>query len=483
MESESDVFDRIPTLYSNQLQSCIVSCLAFHPGERNDLMTLLRRSQPHVSLESSGVPRGATTVVSTELGDGHVENNRFSFPNSDTQASSQQKVPNGQLSQSHLTKSQKKRNRKKVREEALGLPIPPRMTENSPQSAHPGQRVQGARTFSNPDGRLALRPEHSNTNLEKTTLEIQSLDHFPPLDPTSSEKRTPNSSTQRRSIPHDALEFKLSRQLRGRLIELVKAGEVSAIKDELAGHGIPQYFKPLWNAFPEAVYIATSSRRLEMVQFLAQVRANLNFSGPILRAAQDGNASIVKVLVDHGAEVDKMTSDQKKTALSCAATEGNLDIVELLLAAKPSIDMADDMGRTALHWAALHGHASVVELLLKNEADDTLKDHQGAVPRTYAIQEGHLGVWKILLKPATRGVEKFLTPAAAIKMDKKSHDKAVKLYDLMRFSKEFKLKTPMPIDLVPIVAKDKAKQDRILEKNSQDFPSSLPSTPRIADFQ
>ena len=45
-----------------------------------------------------------------------------------------------------------------------------------------------------------------------------------------------------------------------------------------------------------------------------------------------------------------------------------------------------------------------------------------------------------------------------------SQDKAIKLNDLMKFSKNFSLKTPVPKDLVPILAKDKSKQEEIMEK-------------------
>ena len=46
----------------------------------------------------------------------------------------------------------------------------------------------------------------------------------------------------------------------------------------------------------------------------------------------------------------------------------------------------------------------------------------------------------------------------------RSNDKAVKLNDLKKFSQNFKLFTPVPTDLVPILAKDKVKQNEIIEK-------------------
>ncbi|KAL8814467.1 MAG: hypothetical protein Q9223_006310 [Gallowayella weberi] len=45
-----------------------------------------------------------------------------------------------------------------------------------------------------------------------------------------------------------------------------------------------------------------------------------------------------------------------------------------------------------------------------------------------------------------------------------TQDKAIKLNDLMKFSQHFKLNTPVPKDLVPILAKDKSKQEEIIEK-------------------
>lgn len=59
-----------------------------------------------------------------------------------------------------------------------------------------------------------------------------------------------------------------------------------------------------------------------------------------------------------------------------------------------------------------------------------------------------------------------------------SQDKAIKLNDLMKFSKNFKLLTPVPKDLVPILAKDKAKQEEIME-NAQRNAQSANTPPKV----
>ena len=52
------------------------------------------------------------------------------------------------------------------------------------------------------------------------------------------------------------------------------------------------------------------------------------------------------------------------------------------------------------------------------------------------------------------------------------HDKDIKLNDLMKFSQNFKLTTPVPKDLVPILAKDKNKQEEIVQRAQRNVESN-----------
>ncbi|OAL37299.1 hypothetical protein AYO20_03475 [Fonsecaea nubica] len=53
-----------------------------------------------------------------------------------------------------------------------------------------------------------------------------------------------------------------------------------------------------------------------------------------------------------------------------------------------------------------------------------------------------------------------------------NQDRAAKLNELLRFSKTFKLKTPIPNDLIGILAKDPAKQEAIVEKAQKESSES-----------
>jgi hypothetical protein len=61
-----------------------------------------------------------------------------------------------------------------------------------------------------------------------------------------------------------------------------------------------------------------------------------------------------------------------------------------------------------------------------------------------------------------------------------NQDRAAKLNELLRFSKTFKLKTPIPNDLIGILAKDPAKQEAIVEKAQKESSESIVTTTAAA---
>ena len=63
------------------------------------------------------------------------------------------------------------------------------------------------------------------------------------------------------------------------------------------------------------------------------------------------------------------------------------------------------------------------------------------------------------------------------RMTKAKNDKEIKLNDLKKFADSFKLHTPVPSDLVPIIAKDPAKQKEIQEKARRNAEESKAHAP------
>src|SRR6202011_2386726 len=100
-------------------------------------------------------------------------------------------------------------------------------------------------------------------------------------------------------------------------------------------------------------------------------------------AAARGFAEIVTRLLDAGVD-PKLRYGNALTALMWAAGHedgvgGNAaaSVVDLLISHGAEIDATDDRGRTALMMAAELGHAEVAGPLIKRGADQTLRDQNG----------------------------------------------------------------------------------------------------------
>ena len=82
-------------------------------------------------------------------------------------------------------------------------------------------------------------------------------------------------------------------------------------------------------------------------------------------AASGANAETVKFLLESGADVNAVDTNEKFTALMHAAAEGQTKVVEILLKHKADPELRDADGDTALVFAQNNGHANVIRLLSK----------------------------------------------------------------------------------------------------------------------
>lgn len=143
---------------------------------------------------------------------------------------------------------------------------------------------------------------------------------------------------------------------------------------------------------------STETRTIFTMQWLYEDGAT-----PFLRAAQSGDVTLMKLLLDHGAD-PKINTSQGVTPLAVAAgigwvegvtyewsPEENLEAVKLCLDLGIDPNAADDMGRTSLHGAAHKGRVKVIQMLVDAGANLDAHD-KGSRDTISGAMQGHTWV-------------------------------------------------------------------------------------------
>ncbi|OPB40228.1 hypothetical protein A0O28_0003070 [Trichoderma guizhouense] len=122
---------------------------------------------------------------------------------------------------------------------------------------------------------------------------------------------------------------------------------------------------------------------------------------PLWWAAQGGQGTIVKLLLDAGASLEDSDSKNGHTPLMCAVQGEHQTIVSLLLEKGSKVDSRDKEGLTPLIMASKLGAENIVTLLLKKgKADINLRDssEKGWTPLHWAIDNHDDALARLLLK-------------------------------------------------------------------------------------
>jgi ankyrin repeat protein len=111
---------------------------------------------------------------------------------------------------------------------------------------------------------------------------------------------------------------------------------------------------------------------------------------PLLPAIVFGCNDVVRMLVEHGADVDGVWRPGYVTMnpLSTAAGEGNCEAITILLENGAEIEARldpDGENRTALHYAAGGSNLDAVKLLVSKGANIHAVSNDGSTPLHYAI--------------------------------------------------------------------------------------------------
>ncbi len=133
--------------------------------------------------------------------------------------------------------------------------------------------------------------------------------------------------------------------------------------------------------------------RMDIVKCLVEAGAwvtkpkNACYSDDVLvSAAREGKGEMVRYLLQRGADTEGTSLLCDETALQAAAMRGDVDILEMLVAAGADINHRDCNGQTALMHACEKGEQAAVEFLLTRGADPAFQDGYGRTAETFAAQ-------------------------------------------------------------------------------------------------
>ncbi|GEM10367.1 ankyrin repeat protein [Rhodotorula toruloides] len=106
-------------------------------------------------------------------------------------------------------------------------------------------------------------------------------------------------------------------------------------------------------------------------------------------AAANGNTGLVQYALAHGQPVNSILAGV--LPLHAAASSGNETVVRMLIEAGADVNRS-----TPLHFAAANGHLSILRLLLSYGADPRLPEKGGITPEQIAVSNGHLDAAELL---------------------------------------------------------------------------------------
>jgi ankyrin repeat protein len=174
--------------------------------------------------------------------------------------------------------------------------------------------------------------------------------------------------------------------LKLQLLEAANEGDTAKVR-ELRSAGVDESVVDAIGRTP--LHLAAAQGHREIVALLCQNAAIANET--LQNAVKDSKQEVVEVLVEGGVDINQLgiaSSDhRRRTALYRAAWWNRETIIRFLLDHGADINrrQPDDSHQTVLHHAARYNSVVVTRILLEANADIEAKDDNGQTPFDYAL--------------------------------------------------------------------------------------------------
>jgi uncharacterized protein len=126
---------------------------------------------------------------------------------------------------------------------------------------------------------------------------------------------------------------------------------------------------------------------------------------PLMTCAKSGSVDAVKRLLEFGAAIEAKEPDQHQTALMWAAAEHQLKVVQALIDAHADLKAHSKAGFTAMHFAARQGDLEMVQLLLAAGVNVNILSVAEEGDAKKAVAPGRSGIQ--IGGPKTQGVNGY----------------------------------------------------------------------------